>query len=99
MKKTFALLSLSTFVFVGCNAGANAQTSTQAVVGNPESANAVIVEQGYIVSNPQPQNIAPTAAQQQAPDTGAIVIEQETDTVTPDSETIEIDDAVVPTNN
>jgi len=99
MKKTLALLSLSTFVFVGCNAGANAQSSAQATVGNPDSANAVIVEQGYIVSNPAPQNIAPEAIQQQAPDAGAMVIEQETDTVTPDSESIEINKAVIPAND
>ena len=99
MKKTIALLSLSTFVFVGCNAGANAQSSSQAIVGNPDSANAVMVEQGYIISNPAPQNIAPTAAQQQAPDSGAIIMEQETDTITPNSETLEINGAVIPDNN
>ncbi len=98
MKKTIALLSLSTFVFVGCNAGANAQTSST-TVGNPDSANAIIVEQGYIVSTPEPQNIAPTAAQQQAPENGAVIIEQASDTLTPNSETIEINDAVISPNN
>ncbi len=51
MKKTVALLSLSTFVFVGCNAGAHAQ-DMQATVGNPNSQNEMIIEQGYIVSGP-----------------------------------------------
>ncbi len=97
MKKTLASLPLFTIAFLGLNA--NAQSTTEAVVGNPDSANAVIVEQGYIISNPAPQNTAPTATQQQTPDSGAIVIEQATDTVTPDSETIEIDDTVIPNNN
>ena len=54
MKKTIAMLSLGALALAGCDAGsANAQSSSTAV-GNPDSANVMILEQGYEVVAPVP---------------------------------------------
>lgn len=54
MKKTIAMLSLGALALAGCDAGnANAQNSSTAV-GNPDSANIMVLEQGYEVVAPAP---------------------------------------------
>lgn len=54
MKKTIAMLSLGALALAGCDAGsANAQNSSTAV-GNPDSANIMVLEQGYEVVAPMP---------------------------------------------
>lgn len=115
MKKIFYLLSFTTFVFVGCNAGANAQNTTTATVGNPDSSNAVIIEQGYIattaaqpVANPdaplpaanQIQRTSDTVAPNLQPSNvdGGAVLESVTETDTPSSATIQVEEAVMPYN-
>lgn len=112
MKKIVALLSLSTFVFVGCNAGANAQTNGVSV-GNPDSDNTLVVEQGYIISGPanptlnnnvpapaavQPVNNTQPAQMQPANNDGAAVLENIYGSETPSSQSIEVDEMVIPNN-
>ncbi len=54
MKKIITLLSLGVLALAGCDAGnANAQNSTTSV-GNPESENIMVLEQGYEVVAPSP---------------------------------------------
>lgn len=53
MKKFFALAALSSLALMGCDAqDANAQATQSASVGNPDSANVLIVEEGYEVVAP-----------------------------------------------
>lgn len=108
MKKIFYLLSFTTFFFVGCNAGANAQSEAISV-GNPGSANSVIIERGYIattgaqpVANPNSvvgngasaNQIQP--AENPNPAAATAVFEDFTTTTSPSSETIQLDEAVMP---
>lgn len=55
MKKTLALLSVSALALMGCDSqNANAQTQVSSDVGNPDSANILVVEEGYEVISPAP---------------------------------------------
>ena len=67
MKKTLAMLGVSALALMGCDSrDANAQSQVSADVGNADSANMLIVEEGYEVVTPAasgnavPANAAPT---------------------------------------
>ena len=67
MKKTLAILGISAMALMGYSAHeANAQSQVSADVGNADSANMLIVEEGYAVVTPAssenvvPANTAPT---------------------------------------
>ena len=66
MKKTLAMLGVSALALMGCDSrDANAQSQVSADVGNADSANMLIVEEGYEVVTPAasgnavPANAAP----------------------------------------
>lgn len=75
MKKLLALLTVSAFMLIGCDSkNANAQTQVSANVGNPDSANMLIVQEGLAVVTPNAQNIAqPNAMQPLAGEAGVDV--------------------------
>ena len=53
MKKTLAVLSISALALMGCDSrDANAQSQVSADVGNADSANMLVVEEGYQVVTP-----------------------------------------------
>ncbi len=53
MKKTLAVLSVSALALMGCDSrDANAQSQVSADVGNADSANMLVVEEGYQVVTP-----------------------------------------------
>ena len=53
MKKTLAMLGVSALALMGCDSrDANAQSQVSADVGNADSANMLIVEEGYEVVTP-----------------------------------------------
>lgn len=57
MNKLAALLGVSSVALIGYGSPALAQTSVSAGVGNPDSANMLIIEEGYNVVEPvQPLN-------------------------------------------
>ena len=109
MKKIISLLSLSAIALMGCDAKAQNGTA----VGNPDSDNILVIEQGYeavtvpvdAVNAPvAPANAKPAVNTQQpnlqpATDNNAAVLENVTETQTPNSEEIDIDAAVVPASD
>ena len=64
MKKTLAMLGVSALALMGCDSrDANAQSQVSADVGNADSANMLIVEEGYEVVTPAASgNAVPTNA-------------------------------------
>lgn len=68
MKKLVSLLCLSSLFFVGCNAHAQ---SNSVVVGNPGSANTLILEHGYGVIETYPAG-TPSSPSVNAPTPAAI---------------------------
>ncbi len=101
MKKLILLLPIITFAFVSIQTNANAQENN-ASVGNPESANMIMMEEDYVVSTTQNQTNNNQANQQQnqenSQNNNASVIEDITETETPDSVSIEDDTTVIPNN-
>lgn len=62
MKKTLALLVTSAFVLMGCDSQtANAQSQVSADVGDSDSANIMVIQEGYEVIEPasQPNGMEP----------------------------------------
>lgn len=93
MKKIVTLLSLTTLFFVGCNA--HAQTNS-IVVGNPDSANTLLIDHTYeTVNTIPPQPVQPVQVEDtMAPNsnfntpaqpvvTGSAVVETITETGSP----------------
>lgn len=76
MKKIVYLAAFSTLALMGCDAKADSQ---EAVVGNPGSANTMILEQGYIVETNKPVNTPAVPA----PDMNAPANNQMQPNVTP----------------
>ena len=102
MKKIISLLSLSALALMGCDAQAQNQGTA---VGNPDSNNLLIMEQGYeavatVPATQPPAQAQPAAAQpsdnMQQP---AAVMESITDTQTPDSEELDIEEDVISDND
>lgn len=63
MKKTLAMLGVSVLALMGCDSqAANAQSQVSADVGNADSANMLIVEEGYGVVTPAASNNAAPVA-------------------------------------
>lgn len=53
MIRTIALLGISALALLGCDSkDANAQSQVSADVGNPDSANILVIEEGYEVITP-----------------------------------------------
>lgn len=69
MKKLIALAALSSLALMGCDAqDANAQATQSASVGNPGSANVLIVEEGYEVVAPAPNSVNSASSSSQSAD-------------------------------
>lgn len=109
MKKIISLLSLSALALMGCDAQAQNQGTA---VGNPDSNNLLIMEQGYeaVATVPatqppaqaQPENAPQQPAAAQPSDNmqqPAAVMESITDTQTPDSEELDIEEDVISDND
>ena len=96
MIKNIFTLALAT-IFLGCF-NAAAQDQTQAEIGNPGSANMMMVEEGYVVQTAAPQENSGNQTSPNMPDDSATVMEQITDTETPDSLDIEEDETVIQNN-
>ena len=58
MKKLITLLSLSALALMGCDAKADSQSAN---VGNPDSSNMLIIQEGYEVVAPVPTESMPAA--------------------------------------
>lgn len=58
MKKLISLLSLSALVLMGCDAKADSQSAS---VGNPDSSNMLIIQEGYEIVAPVPAENMPAA--------------------------------------
>lgn len=105
MKKLITVLSVSAIALMGVEA--QAQTMS-ADVGNPDSANMLVIEEGYEVIAPampanQPNEVPAPAQIQPATDTqpaqlqpqavgGAVVMDSVTTSSTPDSESEDIEE-------
>lgn len=90
MNKLLSLLSLS--IFTLASFAANAQDST-IVVGNPDSDNALMIEQDYVVS-PSTAPAAPVAPAPQPvviPASEPSMMESISETNTPDSQEIDVE--------
>lgn len=104
MKKIVSLLSLSAFMFIGCNAGAQNNPGTN--VGNPGSSNTLIIEEGYVVTTQQlPASTNTENTKQEAPtfqqpvqNSGAAIYQDITETTTPDSQNLQEDTLIIPNN-
>ena len=98
MKKLVLFLPIITFAFISLQTTANAQ-NTGVSVGNPESSNMIMMEEDYVVSttSAQPANNQ-TQNQENSEDNNASVVEDITETETPDSVSIEDNTMVVPNN-
>lgn len=103
MKKTLAMLGVSALALMGCDSrDANAQSQVSADVGNADSANMLIVEEGYEVVTPAasgnavPANAAPSGGSQATPaqGNGTVVNETVTEAVSPDGVAYEVDQTV-----
>ncbi len=89
MIKKISILSLALVSLI--NFEVKAQEQTQAEVGNPGSANMMMVEEGYIVENTTPQEVL---SQEQNTDS-ATTVDQVTGIETPDSLDIEEDETII----
>lgn len=100
MKKLIPALSIAVLALMGCDAKADAQN--QAAVGNPDSANMIIVEEGYVVETAPAEGSAAPAqnrdTQQPAVPTAATVTDEITAVETPDGAAAEEDITVTPNN-
>ena len=96
MIKNIFTLALAT-TFLSCFEAA-AQNQTQAEIGNPGSANMMMVEEGYVVQTAAPQENSDNQTSPNMPDDSATVMEQITGTETPDSLDIEEDETVIQNN-
>lgn len=98
MKKMIPLLGFAALALMGCDAKADNQN--QAEVGNPGSANMVIVEEGYVVETaPAGGSAAPAQnqnTQQPAAPASATVTDEITAVETPDAVAAEEDITVTP---
>lgn len=110
MKKTIALLTVSVMALMGCDSkNANAQSQVSADVGNPDSANIMVIQEGYevITQNPQPSGmeampgdagveVAPAGANvaPSAYPNGINVDETINETVSPDASMYEVDESI-----
>ena len=101
MKKLTLFLPIITFAFISIQTDVSAQENSISV-GNPESANMIMMEEDYIVSTTQNQTTNNQANQQQnqenSQNNNASVVEDITETETPDSVSIEDDTTVIPNN-
>ncbi len=69
MKKLLALAAVSALALMGCDSkDANAQASQTASVGNPDSANVLIIEEGYEVVAPASGSVNSASSNAQSPD-------------------------------
>lgn len=69
MKKLLALAAVSALALMGCDSkDANAQASQTASVGNPDSANVLIIEEGYEVVAPASGSVNSASSNTQSPD-------------------------------
>lgn len=89
MIKNISVLSLALVALI--NFEVKAQEQAQAEVGNPGSANMMMVEEGYVVESTTPQQTSP---QEQNTDS-ATIVEQVTGIETPDSLDIEEDEIIM----
>lgn len=109
MKKSNLFLSALALAVCAGNTDALAQNENT-VVGNPGSENIMMIEEGYIVSTPAPSAVQNPSAPVQAAqpvnqsqpefqptsNNGATVLENITETSTPDSVNVEDDTLIVP---
>ena len=89
MIKNISVLSLALVALI--NFEVKAQEQAQAEVGNPGSANMMMVEEGYVVESTTPQQTSP---QEQNTDS-ATIVDQVTGIETPDSLDIEEDEIIM----
>lgn len=111
MKKILAVLALGGFALMGCDSkDVNAQTTTTTDVGNPDSANVLIIEEGYQAvipanaNNPQPDwsqegnvEVAPLPENSPAPmptANGMSVDESVMESSSPNSATYEMNESI-----